>query len=98
MDLNIGEFMQWRTTLTPKRVELLIEIYQQGAISIRALSRVLNRDYKNVHVDIRILEDAGLLQRSETGALHVPCETITLYLSLGKRNSEISTMDTAHGH
>ena len=39
--------------LTPKRWELLTALRKHGHYSIRKLSGVLKRDYKNTHTDVR---------------------------------------------
>lgn len=50
-------------TLSPRRLELLRYVRQQGAGNVRELAQALNRDYKNVHQDVATLETAGLLLR-----------------------------------
>ncbi len=49
--------------LSPRRLELLRHVRQHGAGNVRELSQALQRDYKNVHHDVAMLESAGLLQR-----------------------------------
>jgi len=51
---------------------LMKALRQEGLLSIRALSKQLNRDYKNVHTDVIALEKVGLIQRSDEGLLFVP--------------------------
>lgn len=63
-------------TLTPKRLQLLRAVWQQKKISIRALSKLLERDYKNVHQETKILEDIGLLHRDSDDMITMPWETI----------------------
>ena len=41
--------------LTPKRLELLREVHNKPAPSIRALAERLDRDYKRVHEDVERL-------------------------------------------
>ena len=55
---------------------------QQGLLSIRALSKQLKRDYKNVHTDVISLEKVGLVQRSEEGLLLVPWDVIDAHVKL----------------
>jgi len=55
---------------------------QKGPLSVRALATTLERDYKNVHVDTRALEEAGLLERTESGTLQAPWDIIDAHLSL----------------
>ena len=68
--------------LTPCRLEILKKLRQQGPLSIRALSKNLERDYKNVHSDARALEDSGLLTRTEEGTLQVPWDVIDAHVQL----------------
>jgi predicted transcriptional regulator len=42
----------------------------------------LKRDYQNVHVDSRALEDSGLLERTEDGTLQAPWDVIDAHLNL----------------
>ena len=57
--------------LTPKRLELLRGLRQGGAMSVRALSKRLERNYKNVHTDVADLEAEGLISRTEEGLVEV---------------------------
>ena len=47
--------------LTPRRREALNAVYDQGPTSVRALAKVLGRDYKNVHKDMQEMEKIGRL-------------------------------------
>lgn len=38
---------------------------QHGPLSVRALAKQLERDYKNVHADANALEEVDLIQRTE---------------------------------
>ncbi|OIN90544.1 MAG: hypothetical protein AUJ20_14245 [Comamonadaceae bacterium CG1_02_60_18] len=38
-------------------------VRQHGAVNVRELATALERDYKNVHQDVTMLESAGLLLR-----------------------------------
>lgn len=51
-------------TLSPRRLELLRHVRQHGASNVRELATALERDYKNVHQDVAVLEAAGLLVRT----------------------------------
>ncbi len=65
-------------TLTPKRFELMKSLhgYADG-LTIKALSDLLKRDYKNVHVDVAALVEIGLLERdSITGVVVTPYDSI----------------------
>ncbi len=80
--LNFESFSMLASVLTPKRLELMKVLRQQGLSSIRALSMRLGRDYKNVHTDAVALEAVGLLQRSEEGLLFVPWDVIDAHVRL----------------
>lgn len=69
-------------TLTPRRMALLKKLHAIGPVSVRALSKELKRDYKNVHTDIQILELVGLVTRKEDGHLWVPWERIIVEFRL----------------
>ncbi len=68
--------------LTPARWALLQELRGGGPCSVRALSKRLRRDYKNVHTDVGVLERLGLITRTADGEVQVPWETIVAELRL----------------
>jgi predicted transcriptional regulator len=59
-------------TLTSQRLALLKTLYAVGPVSIRALAKALERDYKNVHADVQALQHVGLITRQRDGRLIVP--------------------------
>ena len=65
----------WKV-LTAKRWELLKVLCGAGAISIRETARRLERDVKGVHGDVVALLNAGLIVRTENGAIEFPYEAI----------------------
>ncbi len=71
-------------TLTPKRFELLkILAKEADGISIRQLSKLLNRDYKNVHNDVSQLDLIGLIAKKEdTGLIYTPYESLDAHFNL----------------
>ena len=70
------------TTLTPGRWALLKKLHANGPTSIRALAKGLGRDYKNVHTDVRRLENVGLIDRSEDDRIMVPWDIVEARLML----------------
>ncbi|MDO3380257.1 HVO_A0114 family putative DNA-binding protein [Geoalkalibacter halelectricus] len=80
--LNFEDLAALLSVLTPRRLELLKVLRRQGPLSIRALSKHLERDYKNVHSDVRLLEDVGLVERNKQGALIAPWDAIDATLRL----------------
>jgi predicted transcriptional regulator len=53
--------------LTSKRMELLRYVRRNDVVSIRALAKALQRDYSNVHADVKALSGAGLLESTPHG-------------------------------
>ncbi len=69
-------------TLTQGRWVLLKALRTKGPMSVRALSKELERDYKNVHTDVRRLEQIGLIDRNKDGEVRVPWDTVEARLRL----------------
>lgn len=67
-------------TLSPKRIELIRLVRRRPHLSIAALARELERDYKRVHGDVRALERVGLLEQDEKG-LRAPYAGVDAQLS-----------------
>ncbi len=63
-------------TLTPGRWVLLKKLHANGPMSIRALSKDLGRDYKNVYTDVRCLENIGLIERTKNDRIKVPWDIV----------------------
>jgi predicted transcriptional regulator len=57
----------WARVLTRKRMELLRYVRRNKVSSIRALAKALDRDYSNVHADVKALASAGLLDATARG-------------------------------
>lgn len=80
--LNFEDFAMLLSVLTPKRLELLRSLRQHGPLSVRALAKQLERDYKNVHAGASVLEEVGLIIRTEEGLLAVPWDIIDTHMQL----------------
>lgn len=65
----------WKV-LTEKRWELLKALCGAGPVSIREAARRVHRDVKGVHGDVSALLAAGLLNRTEGGAIEFPYEAV----------------------
>ena len=63
----------WKV-LTARRWELLKSLCSVGPVSIREAARRVGRDVKTVHVDVTALLDAGVLDRTASGAIEFPYE------------------------
>lgn len=62
--------------LTAKRWEILKALCGAGPVSIREAARRVNRDVKAVHADVTALLSAGVLSRTETGAIEFPFDAV----------------------
>lgn len=71
----------WKV-LTAKRWELLKALCGAGPVSIREAARRVSRDVKGVHGDVAALLAAGLLNRTESGAIEFPYEAIKVEFML----------------
>ena len=80
--LNFEDFAMLLSVLTPKRLALLRALRQHGPLSVRALTRHLGRDYKNVHADARALEEVSLIERTKNRLLCAPWDVIDAHLRL----------------
>ena len=69
-------------TLTPGRWSLLKKLHANGPMSIRALAKDLDLDYKNVHTDVRRLENIGLIGRTKDDRIIVPWDIVEARLLL----------------
>ena len=67
---------------TPKRLQLLQELHKVGGTSINALAKHLHRHYKNVFSDVKTLESAGLVEKTESGKYCVPWDEFTATVRL----------------
>src|SRR5665647_28673 len=57
---------------TPARLELLDTLRRVGPCSVYALAKAAERNYSNVHTDVSRLEELGLIERNDDGAISVP--------------------------
>jgi len=69
-------------TLTPRRLDLLKQLHHAGPSSVRSLARLLQRDYKNVHQDVQVLERVGLVVRTADRRVSVPWEKVVASINL----------------
>lgn len=68
--------------LSKRRIELLKILHARGISSIRELSRLLNRDYKNVYQDVQLLKKIGLIHQDKNKKVYVPWDKINAEISL----------------
>jgi predicted transcriptional regulator len=67
--------------ITPKRWTLLTALQAAGPQSVRELARIVERDVKNVHGDVRALMEVGLVERAGD-TVHVPFDEIRAAFTL----------------
>lgn len=59
-------FQTWdlmHKVLSPKRLEIVRAMTGAGPLSIREIARRVGRDFKGVHTDVRLLVDAGIVEK-----------------------------------
>jgi predicted transcriptional regulator len=70
--------------LTPARVDLLDTLRRVGPCSVYALAKAADRNYSNVHTDVRRLEELDLVERTDEGSVSVPYEAIEILVPLAQ--------------
>ena len=68
--------------LSKSRLEILQSLHSHGTISIRALSKILDRNYKNVYQDVQLLKKAGLIHQTTSKSIYVPWDKIQAEIDL----------------
>ncbi len=68
--------------LTAKRWELLKALRGAGPVSIREAARRVDRDVKAVHGDVMALLEAGVLDRTDAGAIKFPYDSVKIEFML----------------
>lgn len=68
--------------LSKQRIALLKVLHRNGSSSIRELSRVLKRDYKNVYQDVQLLKKAGLIHQNHMKRIYVPWDKLKAEIEL----------------
>ena len=70
---SVGEL--WRV-MAPKRMEIVRTMTGAGPLTIREVARRVDRDFKAVHSDVTMLANAGILERTERGAVQFPYDRV----------------------
>ncbi|TAM47329.1 MAG: hypothetical protein EPN55_02710 [Gammaproteobacteria bacterium] len=68
--------------LSPARWALLEALRTKGKMTIYALAKHLDRDYKNVHTDVVRLIELGLIEKTKDNKVFVPWDVISAELKL----------------
>jgi len=69
-------------TLTAARWQLLERLRGAGPVSVYALAKLLERDYKNVHTDVRQLAQLGLIEKTPAALVRVAWDAVRAELRL----------------
>ena len=80
--LEFASLAELLSALTPKRLALLDTLAAQPGLSIRALAGKLGRDYKNVHGDVSVLTELGLIERRADSTLKAPYDELVIHAPL----------------
>ena len=68
--------------LTTKRREILHALIGAGPVSIREISRRMERDIKATHGDVTMLGTAGVLQKNDDGQIELPFDVVKVDVAL----------------
>ena len=80
--LSFADLPLLAKNLTPARWQLLKKLKAAGPLTIFALAKLLERDYKNVHTDVAQLTALGLIQKTEDNLVSVRWQAVRAELRL----------------
>jgi predicted transcriptional regulator len=80
--LNFATASQLFTELTPKRMALLDTLKRTGPQSVYRLSKLLGRNYSNVHAAVASLMELGLISKNAEDKIFVPWDDVEIHVSL----------------
>ncbi len=81
-ELSFEDAAHMLSTLSKKRMELLMHLHRQDPLTIRQLAKELKRDYSVVHGDIKLLLHLGLLKKNKDEKIFVPWDELIIELPL----------------
>ncbi len=67
--------LMWKV-LTPKRWTVLKIMTGAGALGVREIARLVDRDVKGVHTDLKALEKSGIVARSDNTKYLFPYDAV----------------------
>lgn len=91
--VNFQDASRLQRILTPRRLELVRSLMDAPAESMRNLADRLDRDVRQVHDDLQILSEYGIVHfREEDGAKkpHFPYDTVKVEVELTKSLDDAS--------
>lgn len=65
-----------KVMLAPSRLSIVNAMTSAGAMSIRELARRINRDFRGVHRDVKVLLAAGVIDNDEGGKILFPFDAV----------------------
>ena len=68
--------------LTERRWHLVHALQGQVAMPVRELSRRVARDVRRVHDDVEVLAELGLVERTDSGGVECPFESVHIDMRL----------------
>ena len=86
-ELNFTDAANLLSTLSAKRMELLMHLHRAGSLTIRQLAKNLGRDYSVVHGDVKTLLELGLLATDKEKKIFVPWDELAFELPLAGKGS-----------
>jgi len=95
--VNFQDASRLQRVLTPRRLDVIRSLMDGPAESIRALADRLDRDVRQVHDDLQLLDEYRIVHFHEDGAAkkpHVPYETIKIEVELTKPDESESPAES----
>lgn len=89
--INFEDRSQLRELLTTRRMELIETVMEASSDSIRALADQIDRDVRDVHHDLHLLADYGIVHFHEQGRAkqpYIPYETVRIEVEFGTHSEE----------
>lgn len=83
-ELNFAQAGDLVAEITRERLRLLATLRGMGAVTVYALAKELERNYSNVHADVKRLLALGLIERDEEKRVFVPWTEIRIRLPLAE--------------
>ena len=83
--IGFENMAQFGEVFTPKRWELVEALKTAGPMSIYALAKQLDRHYRNVYKDVRILSEWLVIGKDESGKVYVPWDEIDVRMALTRQ-------------
>ena len=80
-ELSFATPAQLVSELSPKRMELLQVLKNAGPLSIRALAKMMGRNYSNVHADVQRLIEHGLIEKDVNDHVLVPWDDVVVRMN-----------------